>query len=43
MRIVGLTAFVGMSVLSLLMQPTPASAQADCKAVIAPSPFGPDD
>ncbi len=43
MRIAGLAAFMGMSVLSLLVQPTPASAQADCKAVVAPSPFGPDD
>lgn len=42
MKIAGLAVFVGMSVLSQLM-PTPASAQADCKAVIAPSPFGPDD
>jgi hypothetical protein len=32
-----------MSILSLLVQSAPASAQADCKAVVAPSPFGPDD
>ena len=43
MRIAGLAAFMGMSVLSLLAQSAPASAQADCKAVVAPSPFGPDD
>jgi kynurenine formamidase len=43
MRIASLAAFMGMSVLSLLAQPAPASAQADCKAVVAPSPFGPDD
>src|SRR5260221_8350805 len=43
MRIAGLAAFVGMSILSLLVQSAPASAQADCKAVVAPSPFGPDD
>lgn len=43
MRIVGFAAFIGMSVLSLLAAVTPASAQADCKAVVAPSPFGPDD
>ena len=43
MRIAGLAAFMGMSVLSLLVQSAPASAQADCKAVVAPSPFGPDD
>ncbi|HJY51616.1 MAG TPA: hypothetical protein VJ349_23695 [Stellaceae bacterium] len=27
----------------LLLPSAPASAQADCKAVVAPSPFGPDD
>src|SRR6201981_365240 len=43
MRIAGLAAFVGISVLSMLAQSAPASAQADCKAVVAPSPFGPDD
>jgi len=43
MRIAGLAAFVGISVLSMLVQSAPASAQADCKAVVAPSPFGPDD
>jgi kynurenine formamidase len=43
MRIAGLAAFVGISVLAVLAQSTPASAQADCKAVVAPSPFGPDD
>ena len=43
MRIAGLAAFVGISGLSMLVQPAPASAQADCKAVVAPSPFGPDD
>jgi kynurenine formamidase len=32
-----------MLVLSLLLPSAPASAQADCKAVVAPSPFGPDD
>jgi hypothetical protein len=32
-----------MAVLSLLLPSAPASAQADCKAVVAPSPFGPDD
>jgi hypothetical protein len=42
MRIAGLAAFVGISV-SMLVQSAPASAQADCKAVVAPSPFGPDD
>ena len=43
MKIAGLAAFVGMSVLSLLGQSAPASAEADCKAVVQPSPFGPDD
>jgi kynurenine formamidase len=43
MEIARLAAVVGISVLSLLMQSPPASAQADCKALVAPSPFGPDD
>jgi hypothetical protein len=43
MRIAALAAFMGLSVLSLLGPSAPASAQADCKAVVAPSPFGPDD
>jgi kynurenine formamidase len=43
MRIAGLAAFMGISVLSLLVRSTPASAETDCKAVVAPSPFGPDD
>jgi len=43
MRIAGLAAFMGISVLSLLVSSTPASAETDCKAVVAPSPFGPDD
>ena len=43
MRIAGLAASVGMAVLLLLLPSAPASAQADCKAVVAPSPFGPDD
>ena len=43
MRIVGLAAFMGMSVLPLLAISGPAFAQADCKALVAPSPFGPDD
>src|SRR5580658_2937627 len=43
MRIAGLAAFMGMSILSLLVPSAPASAQADCKTVVAPSPFGPDD
>src|SRR5579864_5072570 len=43
MRSVGLVAFLGVSILSLLVQSAPASAEADCKAVVAPSPFCPDD
>jgi kynurenine formamidase len=43
MRIIGLAAFVGISALSLLLHSAPASAQADCKALVPPSPFGPDD
>jgi hypothetical protein len=43
MRITGLAAFVGISALSLLLHSAPASAQADCKALVPPSPFGPDD
>src|ERR1700757_158124 len=43
MRAAGLASFVGMSLLSLLAQSAPALAEADCKAVVAPSPFGPDD
>jgi kynurenine formamidase len=43
MRSAGLAAFVGILVLSLLVPSAPASAEADCKALVAPSPFGPDD
>jgi kynurenine formamidase len=43
MRIIGLAAFAGISVLSLMLATVPASAQADCKALVPPSPFGPDD
>jgi kynurenine formamidase len=43
MRIAGLAACVGLSVVSLVALSAPASAEADCKAVVAPSPFGPDD
>jgi kynurenine formamidase len=42
MRIAGLAAFVGIAALSLLVPSTPAAA-ADCKALVKPSPFGPDD
>src|SRR5215472_14194597 len=42
MRIFGLAAFSGLSVGSLFAPSAPALA-ADCKALVAPSPFGPDD
>jgi kynurenine formamidase len=42
MRTVGLAAIVGIAALSLLVQSAPAGA-ADCKALVKPSPFGPDD
>jgi kynurenine formamidase len=38
----GLAAFVGIAALSLLAPSSPAGA-ADCKALVKPSPFGPDD
>jgi kynurenine formamidase len=43
MKITGLAAFVGMSALAFLANAMPALAEADCKAVVAPSPFGPND
>src|SRR5690242_9395237 len=43
MRIAGLAALLGLSVLLLFAQSAPASAQADCKALVATSPFGPED
>jgi kynurenine formamidase len=42
MRIAGLAAFVGIAALSFLAPSSPAGA-ADCKALVKPSPFGPDD
>jgi kynurenine formamidase len=43
MRIAAIVACLGMSALPLLIPCTPASAQADCKSLVAASPFGPDD
>ena len=43
MRVAGYAAYVGLAILSLLAPAAPAFAQADCKSVVAPSPFGPDD
>ncbi len=43
MRSVGFSAFLGGLALLPLIPAAPASAEADCKALVAPSPFGPDD
>jgi kynurenine formamidase len=43
MKIAVVPVFMGLSILSLLVPAAPALAEADCKAVVAPSPFGPDD
>lgn len=43
MRIAGYAAAMALSVLALFAQSVPALAQADCKQVVAPSPFGPND
>jgi kynurenine formamidase len=43
MRATGIAAFIGIAVVSLLAQSAPAAAGADCKAVVAASPFGPND
>lgn len=43
MKVVGPVAFAVVSVLSLSMPLAPARAQADCKALVKPSPFGPND
>jgi kynurenine formamidase len=42
MRIAGLAAFMGIAALSVFGPSAPATA-ADCKALVKPSPFGPDD
>jgi len=42
MRIAGMAVLIGMSATLLSVQSTPAAA-ADCKALVAPSPFGPED
>src|SRR3954447_8426038 len=34
---------MGIGVLASQAAPVPAFAQGDCKALVAPSPFGPDD
>jgi len=43
MKIAGLAAFLGLCAMSSLVPIAPALAQADCKTLIPPSPFGPDD
>jgi kynurenine formamidase len=44
MKVAGFAVLVGVSVLSSSLVATgPALAQADCKTVVAASPFGPDD
>ena len=43
MKLIGLAALVGISALALLLHSAPASAQPDCKTLVPPSPFGPDD
>ena len=43
MKIAAVAAVIGVSVLPLLMSAAPAAAQADCKSLVAPSPFGPND
>src|SRR5215471_5104422 len=42
MKIAGLAAFVGIAALSLFAPSAPVTA-ADCKTLVKPSPFGPDD
>ncbi len=43
MRSIGFSAFLGGLAVFSLIPAAPALAQADCKALVAPSPFGPDD
>ena len=43
MKIAAVAAVIGVSLLPLLMHAAPAAAQADCKALVSPSPFGPND
>ncbi len=43
MRVATVAARAALSVLPLLLSIAPGFAQTDCKQVIAPSPFGPDD
>ena len=43
MKFAGLAALAGIAVLSLSAPTAPALAQSDCKTLVKPSPFGPDD
>ena len=43
MKVAVLAAIAGLSTLPLFAATTPSHAQADCKSVVAASPFGPDD
>jgi kynurenine formamidase len=43
MKFAGLAAVAGIAALSLAAPVSPASAQSDCKTLVKPSPFGPDD
>jgi kynurenine formamidase len=43
MKIAGFAMLVGISVLASQAPLSPTFAQADCKTLVAPSPFGPDD
>jgi kynurenine formamidase len=43
MKVAGFAVLAGVSVLSSLVATGPVLAQADCKTLVAASPFGPDD
>jgi len=43
MKVATVAVCAGLSLLSLVIGAAPGLAQADCKQLVAPSPFGPDD
>jgi len=43
MKVATVAVCAGLSLLSLVIGSAPGLAQADCKRLVAPSPFGPDD
>jgi kynurenine formamidase len=43
MKVATVAVCAGLSLLSLMIGAAPGLAQADCKQLVAPSPFGPDD